>query len=184
MRLLQIRDDGNLTFTENFNDDQIPRYAILSHTWGKPTDEVTYQDMLDGSATAKVGFRKIKFCAEQAERDGLRYIWVDTCCIDKPNSSELQESINSMFKWYQKAQVCYAYLQDISLKGREAGSNSEDEVESRLRNSRWFTRGWTLQELIAPKEVLFYSKEWTRVGDKCSLISVICDITKTPAAGL
>lgn len=185
MRLLEIGDNGRLTFTENLNnDDQIPRYAILSHTWGEPTDEVTYQEILDGRATAKVGFRKIRFCAEQAERDGLRYIWVDTCCIDKPNSSELQESINSMFKWYARAEVCYVYLPDVSQKGRNQDLDRSELLKSNLSKSRWFTRGWTLQELIAPKDVVFYSKEWNKLGDKASLEELISEITRIPAKAL
>ncbi|KAI4595348.1 hypothetical protein KJ359_007023 [Pestalotiopsis sp. 9143b] len=59
------------------------------------------------------GMTKILRCVEEALSDGYEYIWVDTCCIDKTSSAELQEAINSMFKWYERAKVCYAYLSDV-----------------------------------------------------------------------
>jgi hypothetical protein len=92
------------------------------------------------------GYRKMIFCGEQARRDGLRYFWVDTCCINKQSSHDLSEAINSMFRWYKNAKRCYAYLSDVSL----ATWDMDDKCS--FRNSRWFTRGWTLQELIAQKE--------------------------------
>ena len=98
MRLLQSDNDGNLSLTEFF-ESAIPNYAILSHRWG--TDEVTFKDLIDGTSKSKAGgYSKIQFCREQARRDGLKYFWVDTCCIDKSSSAELSEAINSMFRWY------------------------------------------------------------------------------------
>jgi Heterokaryon incompatibility protein (HET) len=96
MRLLQYNNDGKFSLTEFFNN--IPEYAILSHTWGADTEEVTYRDLIDGTGKNKVGYEKIRFCGEQVRRDGLQYFWVDTCCIDKSNAVELAESINSMFR--------------------------------------------------------------------------------------
>ena len=97
MRLLQSDDNGNLSLTKFF-ESAIPNYAILSHRWG--TEEVTFKDLLDGTSKSKAGYSKIQFCGEQARRDGLKYFWVDTCCIDKSSSAELSEAINSMFRWY------------------------------------------------------------------------------------
>ena len=102
MRLLKREDTGEFNLT-NFRDDEIPRYAILSHTWGADTEEVSFEDMIDGTGTSKPGYDKIRFCGEQVERDDLQYFWIDTCCINKSNSTELQEAINSMFCWYRNA---------------------------------------------------------------------------------
>lgn len=105
MRLLQLRDDeAEPSLTEFFGDD-IPAYAILSHTWGKDDEECTFKDIEMSAGKDKIGYRKIQFCARQAARDGLQYFWVDTCCIDKSSSAELQEAINSMFRWYQKSRA-------------------------------------------------------------------------------
>jgi hypothetical protein len=102
MRLLKLDDDGSLSF-ETFSEHTIPPYAILSHTWGSDNEEVKFKDILDGigskeSGSKKLGFEKLWFCGKQAKLDGLHYFWVDTCCIQKSDSSELTESINSMFK--------------------------------------------------------------------------------------
>jgi hypothetical protein len=123
----------------------IPRYAILSHTWGSDNEEVTFQDLLDGTGRDKPGFDKIKFCAAQAKCDGLQYFWVDTCCIDKLNKAELSKAINSMFSWYQNAAYCYVYLSDVSISGCGRDDQQfEHTWEAAFRESRWFTRGWTL----------------------------------------
>ena len=139
----------------------MPKYAILSHVWGK--EEVTFEDIGDlFKARRMLGFEKIRLSCVQAKRDGLQYMWVDTCCIDKSSSSELSEAINSMFKWYQNAAVCYAYLnRTTTLDTPESG----DELEE-FANSRWFTRGWTLQELIAPRVVEFYGRLWFHLGSR------------------
>jgi heterokaryon incompatibility protein (HET) len=180
MRLV-YNNDGKFSLMQFFDD--IPRYAILSHTWGP--QEVTFGDMMDGNRTSKTGFDKIRFCGEQARRDGLQYFWVDTCCIDKTSSAELAEAINSMFRWYRDAAKCYVFLSDVP----RPTVDSEDRPyqlpwESALRASRWFTRGWTLQELIAPASVEFFSKDWERLGDKKSLERLICEITGIPSKAL
>ena len=90
-----------------FTDNEIPSYAILSHTWDR--DEVSFQDMQSGAAYKKGGYAKVMLCARQAVMDGLHWIWLDTCCIDKTSSAELSEAINSMYRWYKGARVCYAY---------------------------------------------------------------------------
>jgi hypothetical protein len=143
MRLLERNSAGQLSLTENLIGDDIPKYAILSHTWG--AEEVTFRDLIDGTGKSKAGYEKIRFCSQQTTNDSLQYFWVDTCCIDKSSSAELQEAINSMFRWYQNAAKCYVYLSDVSIRKRKASDpSSEYTWESAFRSSRWFTRGWTL----------------------------------------
>ncbi|KAI8715995.1 HET domain-containing protein [Fusarium sp. LHS14.1] len=149
----------------------IPKYAILSHRWAtNPQDEVTFEDMTMRIEIAreKSGFEKIRGCCAQALRDGLHWVWIDTCCIDKRNSAELSEAINSMYSWYEKSEICYAYLEDVYIP-------AEDEEE--FRKSSWFTRGWTLQELIAPAEVQFFTTNWVKIGNKSGLASTLAEIT-------
>ncbi|KAF2739783.1 HET-domain-containing protein [Polyplosphaeria fusca] len=175
IRLLQRKLDGAIIFREPASDP-IPAYAILSHTWGN--EEVTLQDMeadADRSkTTSKAGWAKVQFCADQAAADGLQYFWVDTCCIDKKNAVELGAAINSMFQWYQNAARCYVYLPDVSKSEGASGGRAWEEA---FRTSRWFTRGWTLQELIAPRMVDFFSAEGHRLGDKSSLAGEIQEVT-------
>lgn len=166
MRLLHRKHTGELSLTEDLADDKIPPYAILSHRW--EDQEVNFQDMEDRIGQNKAGYRKIQFCGQQAERDDLQYFWVDTCCINKSNYGELKEALNSMFLWYQRAVKCYVYLSDVSITKRK----EHDEIfnstwEPALRVSKWFTRGWTLQELLAPSSVEFFSKEWKLVTRNC-----------------
>ena len=185
MRLLKHNNTGEFSLTRDLVKDEIPRYAILSHTWGEDTEEVSFKDMMDGTGTSKPGYDKIQFCGEQARRDGLQYFWIDTCCIDKSNSTELQEAINSMFRWYCNAAKCYVYLADVSRPALEAdGRPCQLPWESSLRKSRWFTRGWTLQELIAPTLVEFFSKEGERLGDKRSLERHVHEVTRIPVKAL
>jgi len=182
MRLLQYNNDGDFSLTQ-FAENDIPKYAILSHRWG--AEEVTYNDLLKGTGKSKAGYRKIRFCGEQARRDGLQYFWVDTCCIDKSSSAELSEAINSMFRWYQKATRCYVYLSDVStLEQKVSDTSAECDWESAFRASKWFTRGWTLQELLAPRSVEFFSREGKRLGDKRTLEYQIHEITGVPATAL
>jgi hypothetical protein len=147
----------------DFVGASIPSYAILSHTWGD--DEVTFKDMRKyrEAAKNKAGYTKVQKCCEKARKDGHQYVWIDTCCIDKRSSAELSEAINSMWKWYQKSEVCYAYLADVTIAEEFAPSEGEIGV---LSNSRWFTRGWTLQELIAPLTVEFLGQDWSVIGVK------------------
>lgn len=177
MRLLQRLDTGIFSLTEDFlADDTIPPYAILSHTW-VDDQEVTYQDLKASTGEGKSGYNKLRFCAEQAKCDRLQYFWVDTCCIDKLNHAELSREINAMFRRYRDASRCYVYLLDVS-------SSSATPWEYSFRASRWFTRGWTLQELLAPNTVEFFSKEGKRLGDKRSLLQQIHQVTGIPQAAL
>jgi hypothetical protein len=138
--------------------DKIPRYAALSHTW-ENGQEVSFQEYGQFPAGGdKTGYMKIAMTCRQAARDGLQYAWVDTCCIDKSSSAELSEAINSMFNWYKRSTQCYVYLGDLS-NNPDPGFDEEE-----IRHCVWFTRGWTLQELIAPSEVKFYNHDWTLVS--------------------
>ncbi|KAH8661592.1 hypothetical protein BGZ60DRAFT_491655 [Tricladium varicosporioides] len=186
MRLLLHSETGKFTFTKEFvGNDQIPPYAILSHTWGPDNEEVTFDDIVNGTGEVKPGYEKIRFCREQARQDGLLYFWIDTCCINKRNDAELSRSINSMFHWYRNATRCYVYLSDVSSLA--ANGNHKYDLrpwESDFRKSRWFTRGWTLQELLAPASVEFFSREHERLGDKSCLETEICQITNIPHTAL
>jgi Heterokaryon incompatibility protein (HET) len=185
MRLLEILPNGDFRPTKNLLNDAITQYAILSHTWGDDSQEVTFEDMVNGSGRHKAGYEKIRFCGEQAARDGLQYFWVDSCCIKKSSDSELSESINSIFRWYQRAATCYVYVSDVSTRKRkERDEELENTWESAFRNSRWFMRGWTLQELLAPASVKFFSREGSLFGDKQSLKQQIHEVTAIPITGL
>ncbi|KAH8586004.1 hypothetical protein B0O99DRAFT_748622 [Bisporella sp. PMI_857] len=175
MRLLECCDNGEFSLTKELDDD-IPRYAILSHTW--EAEEVTFKDMIDGTGKSKAGYNKIRFCGNQARCDELHYFWVDTCCIDKSNSTELAEAINSMFRWYRDAAKCYVYLWDTSIQKRKASDKLQKfSWEAAFRESKWFKRGWTLQELLAPGVVEFFSREGKRLGDKITLEQQLHEIT-------
>ncbi|KAH8648756.1 heterokaryon incompatibility protein-domain-containing protein [Tricladium varicosporioides] len=186
MRLLRYSEDGEFSLTEDYIDN-VPPYAILSHRWGKDSEEVAFRDIKDRTGKSKIGYEKIRFCARQAACDNLAFFWVDTCCIDKSSSFELQEAINSMFDWYKKADKCYVYLRDVSLRELQASEQvSEYSWEHYFRRSEWFTRGWTLQELLAPgpESMEFFSREGERLGTKKDLEQEIHDITEIPLAAL
>lgn len=158
MRLLSTT---NFRFHE-FTGQEIPEYTILSHTWSE--EEVLFDDMKDGIAGShenKTGFSKVKQSCQTALGEKYDWIWIDTCCIDKKSSAELTEAINSMFKWYKKSSICYAFLEDI---------DASTLLETPLASARWFSRGWTLQELIAPDNVKFYDKHWNYLGDRQGFI--------------
>jgi hypothetical protein len=175
MRLLHIDTDGSFNLTEFFLE--IPPYAILSHTWGEDHEEVTYRDIVERKGATKPGHTKLQFCARQAAQNDIRYVWVDTACIDKSSSAELSEAINSMYRWYQCAAVCYVYLSDVT--------HFAMRVRPRvIQSSRWFSRGWTLQELIAPESVQFFTVEETYIGDRASLQHDIVEATGIPKAVL
>lgn len=174
MRLLERETNGIFTLHE-FPNTRAPAYAILSHTWHIDNkQEVSLLDVESDSGKSKAGWKKLHFCADRTAEDGLRYFWIDTCCIDKKNAVELSEAINSMFRWYKNAVKCYAYLSDISVNGRAHDAQS---WEPAFRKSRYFTRGWTLQELIAPTQVDFYSAEGELLGTKRTLEGLVQDIT-------
>jgi hypothetical protein len=172
MRLLH---STTLEFTEFFDP---PPYAILSHTWGE--DEVTHQEMksLTPHTRLKAGFHKIQRAAGLAKLKGYDYIWVDTVCIDKTSSADLSEAINSMYKWYQQSAVCFAFLSDVSLGPVPEmipilPDSQHKKFCDLFPSCRWITRGWTLQELVAPKNLLFYGSDFNYIGTKVSLIWIL-----------
>jgi hypothetical protein len=153
----------------------IPPYAILSHRWGK--EEVTFHQFHQPDAVKLTGYTKLLGACNQAQKEGVDYIWIDTCCIDKSSSAELTESINSMFNWYQDAVVCYAYLVDVPSN---VALTSDDGMGTFVA-SQWWTRGWTLQELLAPPILQFFGSDWGNpLGSKRSLSPTIADITGIP----
>lgn len=160
---------------ERFIADSTPPYAILSHTWGSEKEELSFAD-IEGGNTRKAGCgaNKLKGCCAQAKKDNLEWVWIDTCCIDKQSSSELGEAINSMFQWYRNAAICYAYLSDVPH------GDDHRSQRSKLSSSRWFQRGWTLQELIAPEELWFYDQDWKPIGTKADMAKAIGVITGIP----
>ncbi|KAM7211801.1 Heterokaryon incompatibility protein (HET) domain containing protein [Rhypophila decipiens] len=171
----------------------IPPYAILSHRW--ETKEVTFKDypsQIDPSNTNPMkGFTKIRYCIEQAKKDGLGYCWVDTCCIDKSSSAELSEAINSMYAWYRDSRVCYIYMADVDAvyTGREDGARIQ-RLFAEFRASKWFTRDWTLRELLAPRVKVFYNSWWQEITDvetkyyDYNLVSVVNNISGIPIEAL
>jgi len=180
---------------EDFSGRKVPRYAILSHTWGK--EELTFQDWLysqDQSPPrwgwvqipdeiqllkSKEGYVKVAKACERAREDGFGWLWADTVCIDKSSSAELSEAINSMFAWYRASEVCYALLVDVPpMSEEEVGQCSKRK--NPFRESRWFRRGWTLQELVAPWNVIFLSRDWTSFGTKATLLTHLAAITSIP----
>ncbi|KAF5522596.1 Vegetative incompatibility protein HET-E-1 [Colletotrichum aenigma] len=181
MRLLNT---ATLMLEEFF--DKKPPYAILSHTWG--SEEVAFAD-LQGERSLledKSGYKKVKGCCAIARNDDFDWVWIHTCCIDKTSSAELSEAINSMFQWYQEAVICYAYLIDVPhLKyaiflAHENLRNSNQEMASvfdkektMFTGSRWFSRGWTLQELLAPRNIVFFATDWSCIGTKEELAELI-----------
>lgn len=174
---------------EEFVGVDIPRYAILSHTWVKG-EEVTFSEVrnlmaVEPAARLKAGWRKINRTCRQAACDGLQYAWIDTCCIDKSSSAELSEAINSMFLWYKRAEVCYVFLDDMAdLPFRWAEGKDMHYLQAIMKHCRWLTRSWTLQELIAPLHVKFFNKRWKFCFTKAVASAVLSAITGIDGAVL
>jgi hypothetical protein len=143
-----------------------PPYVAISHRWGKEEDEVSFQDILQlatqPSVKNKPGFAKILGAVTQAKKHTLDYIWIDTCCIDKTNNVELQEAINSMWTWYQECDRCFVYMNDVP------SDQPPDAADSHFSRSQWFTRGWTLPELLAPGKITFFGEDWEKIGKKAN----------------
>ena len=162
-------------------------YAILSHVWG--SDEQSFQDIeglrsrcaVSGENPRDLASEKIRGCCQLAEYHGYAWVWIDTCCIDKSSSAELSEAINSMFLYYSVAGICYAYLQDVPSRRADYAA---EEKEAAFRNSRWHTRGWTLQELIAPRIVLCVTQSWEILGSKADYAALLEEVTGVPATVL
>lgn len=205
---------------EEYHGNRRPEYAILSHTWGD--EEVSFLDIRDFRQHKLRGWTKIELCCKQAVVDGYDYVWADTCCIDKRNIVELSEALNSMFRWYKEAAICYTYLEDVDANIDETRSDLNDSnspyfyqqtsgnitqhehicqetlhdrditeyldrgncLGSRVVASRWFSRGWTLQELVAPKSLVFYDTSWTMLGTRLDYVSEIESRTSIPQNAL
>jgi hypothetical protein len=206
MRLLNVHTKCLKDFP-----DETPAYAILSHTWGE--NEITFQDLIANGGSVPNDSTKINGCCDEAAKNTLEWVWIDTCCIDKSSSAELSEAINSMYRWYEEADCCYVYLEDfddsLSLESLSVAKVEEPPVEappageppaeeslaiveesqtsslsddasksemedappdlqgrylSALEKCRWFTRGWTLQELIASRRIKLYDRSWNLIG--------------------
>ena len=173
MRLINVETEQ---FEWHVNAEDV-EYAILSHTWGP--EEVSFQDYVTNdfrtaNGTFKKGYHKIRNTLKRAKTDKISFIWIDTCCIDKTSSAELSEAINSMYRWYKRSHVCYSYLEDVVF------SKNAEQEGSQFRNSKWFTRGWTLQELIAPRNIRFFSSNWTCLGSRDSLVAACSKASGIP----
>lgn len=180
---------------EYFSNAPYHTYAILSHTW--EFEEVTFQDMQNGKAKDRLGYAKVLGTCAKAKSHGLRWVWMDTCCINKESSAELSEAINSMFTWYARSAVCYALLSDVSKQqvwldwadgdletlailenDALAMLTCDDEKWQRIASQcRWFKRGWTLQELIAPSDLRFFTRDWSYMGSKKNLLVTLWHAT-------
>ncbi|KAI6167851.1 heterokaryon incompatibility protein-domain-containing protein [Pisolithus thermaeus] len=201
MRLIHVRtfldlEEGKKVDPEEIvlkelDDEELAKikYGILSHCWGNRKEEVQYKEMdalirMGGPSRKKLrqrsGYHKILRSCEQAWKDGLAWLWVDTCCINKESSAELSEALNSMFRWYEDSERCYVFLHDLDAKILPTISNSEMFPDS-SGWPRWFSRGWTLQELVAPSVVHFFNKDWRFIGDKKHRAQTISSITRVPS---
>ncbi len=215
MRLLKTRQ-YELIETNDI-PDPFPQYAILSHTWISPKDEITYQDFkhrkgdIENDIFKQKGWAKLKRYCDRAVKDGWDWAWMDTCCIDKTNPADTQEAINAMFRWYQNAGICYAYLEDVdvnkvldrpglangnllmdldldTIAGKDNVADPTSFPHMALRafmiKAKWFTRGWTLQELLAPPYLVFVDHAWRRIGTRESWADEIERASKIEARHL
>lgn len=161
---------------EEFFDSQLPPYCILSHRWGD--DEILYADVkgLHWKPESQ-SYRKVVGACQLAAARGFKWIWIDTCCIDKNSSTELTEAINSMFNYYSGAGLCIAYLNDVANHPSEDGGQRRHSRVNDFRRSSWFTRGWTLQELLAPNNLEFFNYEFESIGTKVQLCRIVSEVT-------
>lgn len=175
-----LSSEGPLRLKEFMGLENTPRYAVLSHTWLSSNEEILFEHVNSWSDTFRdkypQSFNKIEGCRERALKDGYHYIWIDTCCIDQGSTAEVSEAINSMFRLYKRAEVCYVHLADVE------STDGPTLAGSAFRKSRWFKRGWTLQELIAPREVLFFTSTWEPIDNKHHLSEIIQNITGVPSS--
>ncbi|KAL8838637.1 MAG: hypothetical protein Q9170_002045 [Blastenia crenularia] len=163
---------------EEVCDERTKIYAILSHRW--EDEEISFNEMQKPELIAeKRGFWKIIRLCELALIDEYKYVWADTCCINKQSSAELTEAINSMFRWYKAAAICYVFLSDV-----DSNTPSKGSKEQQITDSVWFERGWTLQELLAPSNVAFYDSQWSFLGTKQTLRGVLTRRTGIEEAAL
>ncbi|KAL4070091.1 heterokaryon incompatibility protein-domain-containing protein [Scleroderma yunnanense] len=200
MRLINVRvfldiEEGkrvppDTNVLEHCNDEQLAnmKYAILSHCWGAAMEEINFREvemlLKMGSSDRKKlrqrrGYQKILKSCERAYKDQLKWLWVDTCCINAESSSELSEAINSMFRWYEGSEKCYAYLHDVEAEKFPTRRN--EKLGESGGWPKWFSRGWTLQELVAPSVVQFFNQHWQFIGDKNRHTHTLKEITRIPS---
>ncbi|KAK7441747.1 hypothetical protein VKT23_016410 [Stygiomarasmius scandens] len=185
----RLLDTHTLQLVEFDETDTIPPYAILSHTWIHG-QEVVYKEYVQHqhqlqptvslSKTSKSGYHKIQAACQKAREDGIGYIWIDTCCIKQGNHHDVAENVTCMYAYYQNAQVCYAYIADFHTPRLHNYGFSSSARDLFCWGSNWFQRGWTLQELLAPRTVVFFRKDWMCIGDKHELRDVIHHRTTIP----
>ncbi|KAI0378362.1 heterokaryon incompatibility protein-domain-containing protein [Hypomontagnella monticulosa] len=160
---------------EEFIGKSIPPYAILSHVWGEDEFELSFEDLKHHDINTldykRAGYSKVKNTCKNAVADGLKYVWIDTCCVDHTSSAELFEVINYMFSFYRKSEVCYVYLADINI------TDGAQHESLDFGSSRWFSRGWTLQELLAPSVCKFFDSNWEFIGTRFHLSKTISEVT-------
>ncbi|KAI5984078.1 heterokaryon incompatibility protein-domain-containing protein [Pisolithus albus] len=182
------RPDAQLLVELNGPELENVAYAILSHCWGDPEDEVHYTEMdsltnMDFVARGKIrergGYHKIRESCLRARRDDLLWLWVDTCCIDKRSSVEISDAINSMYVWYANSDRCYAFLHDVDTDALPAKPDNYKYYKSNGW-PKWFSSGWTLQELIAPADVRFFNQNWEYIASKRSSAHELSNITRIP----
>ncbi|THU97865.1 HET-domain-containing protein [Dendrothele bispora CBS 962.96] len=180
----RLIDTRTLNLVDLNEGDPVPPYAILSHRWIQG-QEISYQEFLDGDeeTRSKSGYLKIAAACVTACEDKINFIWVDTCCIDKGSHEDVVRNIRSMYAYYRNARVCYAHLADMKLLVTD-GMKIDEMWRKRFLHSEWFKRGWTLQELLAPKKVVFFDQSWVPVGTKQSLKEMISYVTNIPSARL
>nr|OQO26062.1 hypothetical protein B0A51_06994 [Rachicladosporium sp. CCFEE 5018] len=190
-KVMRLYNVNTLTFQRFYSNP--PRYVIASHRWAHEVEEITFQDVLASRNTERIGYKKLNsfITYVKSQHRDVDWLWIDTCCIDKTNAVELSEAITSMYKWYRNAEVCLAYLSDVLYPNEEnaPASNLDEDFAKLFRQSDWFTRGWTLQELVAPKVVVFLAADWKVIGYKGertqrgpfrALEEVIATITRIP----
>lgn len=169
MRLLNTR----IFELKGFFTKEAPSYVILSHRWDEI--EITFKDVMKRRNLHAAGWSKVRNCCSFARKRGYQWVWIDTCCIDKRSSAELSESINSMYNWYKDAEECYAYLNDVPYRKDSHGGYCD---KAAFQASKWFTREWTLQELLVPDIVLFVDKDWQgTIGSKATLRKIVSEVT-------
>ena len=196
MRLINVQ---TFTMHDFSSESSTPAYAILSHTWG--SQELSYFDFLfltsdlppGGTNIVRAllrnpsrdgpGYRKVAACCELARSRGIEWVWIDSCCIDKSSSAELSEAINSMWSWYRGAVECYAHLGDVSFD-EDSGPGLSRVKWFQISHARWFSRGWTLQELLAPNKVLFCNDQWEIFAEKSEVVAELSHITNIPSVFL
>lgn len=182
MRLLQIKNNGSLVLKQFDTRHEIPPYAILSHTWGRR--EALYDDLGKSKVVQDINgkfgatWQKVQFCVEQAKSDGLGYFWLDTCCIDRSNDLEVEEAVGAAYKWYKNSKRCYVLLLDVE------SDSLEGDGELAFRKGKWFTRSWTVPELLAPASMKSFSRSGTQLGDKGSLKNIIHEVIRIPVKAL